>query len=382
MSVLPENSSRRYLFALVILTIVFVSEYLEHRHLPPQISKWLERGGNDKTSTTIATHGTNPEAVDKTASSLSLSSASSTTNVTEDGAITTDSTTATTTTNTTNNSFEPETALATSTSFSSDILTLPPYSSLVSPKTKEIIGDVNFLLDFAIIAHSKCMTGSMRDWLSNRQDIAMPPREAHYLRLRGQADTMIRTLYDLAKEQIEATQTQQVVSGPNRTNNTATNSTITSTILPIQQQEEQPLQHLRLMRGYKSPGDLRSPRSMKNLVQYFPTTKLIIGIRHPILWLQSHYNYKHGRHKMMKDRNLTTEIEAGCDSCMKPIQVYKTLGNLRKTNFSKSEEKLLGHEVVREIRKNFRPSPHKVMRVSRMFCHYLCEYVLRCSDHS
>jgi hypothetical protein len=45
-------------------------------------------------------------------------------------------------------------------------------------------------------------------------------------------------------------------------------------------------------RGYKSPGEIRSARSLRLLSKLFPKTLLIVGIRHPVLWFESLYNFK------------------------------------------------------------------------------------------
>jgi hypothetical protein len=42
----------------------------------------------------------------------------------------------------------------------------------------------------------------------------------------------------------------------------------------------------RKLRGYKNPTDIQNLRAIRLLREYFPDTKLFIGIRHPILWFQ------------------------------------------------------------------------------------------------
>ena len=44
--------------------------------------------------------------------------------------------------------------------------------------------------------------------------------------------------------------------------------------------------------GIKCPISLRSHRTLSLLVRHSPHTKLIIGIRHPVRFLESHYNYR------------------------------------------------------------------------------------------
>jgi hypothetical protein len=45
-------------------------------------------------------------------------------------------------------------------------------------------------------------------------------------------------------------------------------------------------------RGYKAPRDITSVNALRAFGRYFPHTKLIIGVRHPVLWFQSFYNFR------------------------------------------------------------------------------------------
>lgn len=47
-----------------------------------------------------------------------------------------------------------------------------------------------------------------------------------------------------------------------------------------------------LLRGYKSPSDITDPRAIRFLKEFFPQTKIIIGIRHPIRMIESFYNHQ------------------------------------------------------------------------------------------
>jgi hypothetical protein len=47
-----------------------------------------------------------------------------------------------------------------------------------------------------------------------------------------------------------------------------------------------------LLRGYKNPSDICDPRPIRLLKEFFPKTKLIIGIRHPIRMMESFYNHR------------------------------------------------------------------------------------------
>lgn len=53
-------------------------------------------------------------------------------------------------------------------------------------------------------------------------------------------------------------------------------------------QQYQP--HLRM--GIKCPRDLEVDIALNNYNRFFPATKFIVGLRHPILWFQSFYNFR------------------------------------------------------------------------------------------
>ena len=44
-------------------------------------------------------------------------------------------------------------------------------------------------------------------------------------------------------------------------------------------------------RGYKAPMDILSPETIDTIAKCWPKTKLIVGLRHPIMWFESYYKY-------------------------------------------------------------------------------------------
>jgi hypothetical protein len=58
-----------------------------------------------------------------------------------------------------------------------------------------------------------------------------------------------------------------------------------------------------LLRGMKCPQSLESEHALKNFQTLFPHTKLIVGVRHPILWFQSFYNFRVNNYKKMIPAN-------------------------------------------------------------------------------
>jgi hypothetical protein len=125
----------------------------------------------------------------------------------------------------------------------------PQLRTILKVPTMEIIGDPQFLLDFAIIGFPKCGTTALQEYLSQHVQIEMLRGEAFCL-INRQPQRLIHRLYlQLPKDTT-------------------------------------------FKRGYKNPLDIRAPPSLHYLTQYFPNTTLMIGIRHPVLWFESLYNFK------------------------------------------------------------------------------------------
>jgi hypothetical protein len=105
-----------------------------------------------------------------------------------------------------------------------------------------------YLLDFGIIGFPKCGTTTMMRWLGSHPEIAAIQHEIMALQRHHPA----RLLNYIMKE------------------------------LPEGQYQ----------RGYKSPNDVEDLRALHKLSQHYPQTKLIVGIRHPVLWFESFYNHR------------------------------------------------------------------------------------------
>ena len=186
-------------------------------------------------------------------------------------------------------------------------------------KNKNIIGNPQFLLDFAIVGHGKCGTTSIANWLSSslsgngsestsveheqqheQKEIIMPNDEVLDLIL-GTPSSLIHRLYtQLKKPPKPKPKTNN--NNNNNTITTMTNSTTTTTttmsdtVTAIRTNNNDTniiiQKNISYIRGYKSPGDIRSPYAIQALNNYFPNTLLIVGIRHPVLWFESLYNFK------------------------------------------------------------------------------------------
>ena len=57
-------------------------------------------------------------------------------------------------------------------------------------------------------------------------------------------------------------------------------------------QQQQQQQQQQLLFGFKCPADIRNLHVMGQIRDYFYHTKLIVGVRDPVSWFQSFYNYR------------------------------------------------------------------------------------------
>jgi len=74
--------------------------------------------------------------------------------------------------------------------------TKPPLSSLIGDTEADIRGDVQFLLDFAIVGHPKTGTTALNRWLRSHEEILMYPNEDHSLK-SGKPAELVSLLHAL-----------------------------------------------------------------------------------------------------------------------------------------------------------------------------------------
>lgn len=128
----------------------------------------------------------------------------------------------------------------------------PPLSALVNDEGA-VIGDPQFLLDFAIIGVEKCGTSTLMIWLGGHPELQCP-QEENYSLMSDNPGQLVQDAYAMA-----------------------------------------PYEDFK--RGYKNPVDLFYPgTSMKYLDQYFPKTRLIVTLRNPIRYFESLYNFRIQNH--------------------------------------------------------------------------------------
>lgn len=118
----------------------------------------------------------------------------------------------------------------------------PPFSSIVDKKNGEIMGDVSDLLQYAIVGFGKCGTTTMRDWLNTHPKIQCYPNEVYDM-MQSNVPKVIERVYSMPPGNFT--------------------------------------------RGFKSPLDASQVHAMEYYGKYFPKTKLIVALRHPVRWFES-----------------------------------------------------------------------------------------------
>jgi hypothetical protein len=95
------------------------------------------------------------------------------------------------------------------------------------------------------------------------------------------------------------------------------------------------------VRGIKCPMDLENTKlSMRNYQRVFPRANYIVGIRHPVLWFESFYNFRVHNRVPMKPAD---ELIGRCGKTSRGVCTFRGnfhlfLSNLGKTNMSDPNE--------------------------------------------
>jgi len=105
-----------------------------------------------------------------------------------------------------------------------------------------------YLLDFGIIGFPKCGTTTMMKWLNLHPSIAVLDFEITALQKHHPARLLNYIIKDLPEG--------------------------------------------RYRRGYKSPTDVEHGRARNKLGVHYGKTRLLVGLRHPVLWYESFYNHR------------------------------------------------------------------------------------------
>ena len=185
------------------------------------------------------------------------------------------------------------------------------------PPLEELIGkdgkissheDISWLLDFAIVGFAKTGTTSMLKHLS--EITHMPSSESCGL----SDENIVKFVKDMYSDR--------------------------SKRLDIEEKNGHEFHEA--LRGLKCPQDISSEVSMHNYAKYFPKTKLIIGVRHPVRWFESLYNFRVSTvpwKKMLHTSKLTKGCTYGSQGvCAQRANFADFLSQLGKTPMSSSNE--------------------------------------------
>ncbi|CAB9500668.1 expressed unknown protein [Seminavis robusta] len=147
----------------------------------------------------------------------------------------------------------------------------PPLSSLVvathrqqqegedkSKVSLKVIGDVQFLLDYAIVGFSKCGTTTLLKWIRRDNNVRTFKREIHEI-VNDNPGRLVERLY------------LNLLDNPFNTTSTASKP---------------------FLQGFKNPEILQVPMALRHVDTYWPETKLIISVRNPLKWFRSFYNFR------------------------------------------------------------------------------------------
>jgi hypothetical protein len=135
---------------------------------------------------------------------------------------------------------------------------LPPLNEVCQHlynSNKLYASNVCQLVDFAVAGFAKCGTTSIGLWLASHPNIASPKVELNGVH---KAIKSCSVLYKTAQS--------------------------------VQKRNRGSLENVLI--GYRNPHNIQRPDTLKFYRHSCPTTKLIILVRHPVLWFQSFYNYR------------------------------------------------------------------------------------------
>ena len=187
--------------------------------------------------------------------------------------------------------------------------TRPPLKSIV--QGWNITGDPQFLLDFAISGFPKCGTSTMMTFLGLHPEAQCFQYEVYDLKNNKPAK-LIEKLYN------------KLLEGDYK-------------------------------RGYKSPSEIEHEHVRQHLATLFPQTKIFIGVRHPVRWFESFYNFRTQNLNSMPHANTLigpcTKGKKGL--CTNRGLFHLFLSKLGKTNMTSPLEK----KMMDRHKKMFRNGP-------------------------
>lgn len=204
--------------------------------------------------------------------------------------------------------------------------TFPPLSSLLevdstSPSSSQeeakvtlrLVGNVQFLLDYAIVGFSKCGTTTLLKWIQRDPNVLTFKREIHEL-VNDNPGRLVERLY------------QNILDHPNSTSRTNQSKTF--------------------LQGFKNPEIVQVPRALQHMNAYWPETKLIISVRNPLKWFRSFYNFRLTLGHLQQVGSDPNALIGHCDNggkilCTHMGAFHVKLFRLGKTDMSLDELELL-----------------------------------------
>jgi hypothetical protein len=182
-------------------------------------------------------------------------------------------------------------------------VTRPPLDSIV--QGWNVTGDASWLLNFAVVGFPKCGTSTLMLHLQDHPEVQIFSKERCDLGGNQQV-TLIRDLYN------------KFPPG-------------------------------NYVRGIKCPQDLESTgMALPAYQRFFPKTNFIVGIRHPILYFESFYNFRiHNKARMPPAEELIGHCGGGMHGvCTSRGNFHFSLRNLGKTNTTDPDEsRYIGMEL-------------------------------------
>ena len=213
---------------------------------------------------------------------------------------------------------EEEAYVSNITSDTTTIVALPPLNELVAVNGT-IIGDISWMLDFAIIAFPKSGTTFMKDYLNQTSETYVYEREYCMKRHKDVGD-FVREYYDLHVRY------------------------------------NQPQYPKTIQFGLKCPGVFYRADDVHLYAKYFPRTKFIIGLRSPLRWFESFYNYQVYRNVSLPTN--TSKLIGRCIDhkkvCTDRGRLHAALARLGKTPMLENEELslLYGQDIIQATHSN------------------------------
>lgn len=133
----------------------------------------------------------------------------------------------------------------------------PPISKFV--KGYKVRGNVEWLLDFAVVGSAKCGTSFLLRYLGNSSETLMPKYEVCKMS-KNRPDELVQLYYNAS-----------LVAGKYHRKSSS------------DKEDDAPA---KMINGLKCPKAIATELGVANFAKYFPNMKYIVTMRHPVKWFQ------------------------------------------------------------------------------------------------